>query len=196
MNKNTKTTNTNKSIITIIIVIILMVVLIVGGTIIYNLVLPKFNTSQVQTTEKSEKVETIKAPDFYMYNKKDEKVNLSDFKGKPIVLNFWASWCGPCKYEMPYFQEVYEKYGKDVEVVMVNLNGGGNDTRVNADKFISQGGYKFPVYYDTDSDGAIKYGITAMPVTFILNEKGEIVTGRKGAVTKDFLFSEVEKLLK
>lgn len=195
MSENTKNTQTSKNKITIIIVLVVMVLLIGGGTILYKIVLPKYENKALQSNQSQER-ELMKAPDFYVYNRKDKKVNLSDFKGKPIVLNFWASWCTPCKYEMPFFQEVYEKYGKDVEVMMVNLNGGGNDKRINADAFILEGGYKFPVYYDTDSDAAIKYGITAMPVTFILNEKGEIVTGRKGAITREFLFNEVEKLLK
>lgn len=183
--------NKKKNLIKLLVLVIAMVVLIGGGTLVYNLVLK--NTKS--PTNKTQQSQAVEAPDFTVYDRGGNKVNLSDYKGKPIVLNFWASWCTPCKYEMPYFQEVYNKYSDKLEVMMVNLNGSGNDTKANADSFILKEGFTFPVYYDTDTDAAIKYSISAMPTTFFVNENGEIILGYRGAITKDALYDGVDKLL-
>lgn len=184
----------------LIIIIIVFIVVIVGSIIAYNFanknVKPQQNIAENSQENSSENPEKILAPNFTVYNKNNEKVNLSDYKGKPIVLNFWASWCTPCKIEMPYFDKFYKKHGKDIEVLMVNLNGGGNDTKEKADKFIADGGYSFPVYYDTDSDAAYKYGIISMPTTLFIDKDGYAVIGYRGAITEDILFSAVDMLKK
>lgn len=185
--------NKNKTLIKVIVIVLVMVLLIGGGTLLYNYILK--NTDTATNTPSKSQQNIIQAPDFTVYDKTGKTVNLSSFKGKPVIVNFWASWCTPCKYEMPFFDKAYSQYSEQIEFMMINLSGGGNDKRENADKFIAEGGYKFPVYYDTDMDGAITYGITAMPVTFFIDKDGNIVSGYKGAITHETLSKEIENLL-
>ena len=126
---------------------------------------------------------TGSAPDFVVYDANGNQVRLSDFFGKPIVLNFWASWCGPCRSEMPHFQEMYEKWGDEVVFLMVNVTGGGNDTQADAMSFIQSGGYTFPVFFDLALDGASAYGVTGFPTTYFINANGDPVTYAVGALS-------------
>lgn len=115
------------------------------------------------------------APDFAMEDGIGSMVSLSEFFGKPIVLNFWASWCGPCKSEMPDFEEAYQKYGADVQFIMVNLTDGGYETLATAKSFVESSGFTFPVYYDTASEGANTYGISSIPRTYFIDAEGMLV---------------------
>ena len=89
-----------------------------------------------------------------------------------MVLNFWASWCGPCKAEMPDLQLAYEKYGQDVQFLMVNLTDGYSETVEKATQFLSTTGYTFPVYFDSDQDGARTFYVTSIPTTYFIDETG------------------------
>ena len=111
-----------------------------------------------------------------------EEVKLSDFFGKPVVLNFWASWCGPCKSEMPHFEEAYQKYGEDINFVIVNLTDGSRETVETASAFIEEQGYTFPVYFDTSTEGAMTYGTYSIPVTYFIAADGTPVAQASGAL--------------
>ncbi len=115
------------------------------------------------------------APDFIVYDRPGNPVRLSDFFGKPVVVNFWASWCGPCKSEMPDFEEIYQEYKDEVHFLMVNLTDGNQETMVSATTFLDNRGYTFPVYYDKDNDAAITYQVYAIPATYFINAKGELI---------------------
>jgi len=127
------------------------------------------------------------APDFTVYDADGNPHKLSDLKGKPVVLNFWASWCGPCKSEMPDFNETFKEYDGKVEFMMVNLTDGEVETVESARNFIHMMEYTFPVYYDTDIDAAGKYGITSIPTTFFIDADGNLVAHATGAIDKDLL---------
>ena len=133
------------------------------------------NTESGETT-----VET--APDFTMTNASGEEVKLSDFFDKPVVLNFWASWCGPCKSEMPHFEDAYQKYGEDINFVIVNLTDGARETVENASDFIEEQGYTFPLYFDTNTEGAMTYGTYSIPVTYFIGADGAPVAQANGAL--------------
>ncbi len=135
------------------------------------------------------------APDFTMYDLEGNPHKLSDFRGKPVILNFWASWCGPCVSEMPEFQSFYETYGGQIHFVLVNLTDGNQETVESASKFISDQGYTFPVYYDTAIEGAYAYGVNAVPVSYFLDSNGNFVAWAQGALSGDMLQQGVDMLL-
>ena len=116
------------------------------------------------------------APDFVVYDAAGNPVRLSDYFGKPIVLNFWASWCGPCRSEMPHFQEMYEKWGDEVVFLMVNMTDGSRETIATASSFIGKGGYTFPVFFDLHYDAATAYSVYYLPTTYFLDAQGNVVT--------------------
>ena len=127
------------------------------------------------------------APDFTMYTLEGEPVNLSDFRGKPTILNFWASWCGPCKMEMPDLEEAYLTYGGEINFLIVNLTDGTSETVESAHGYIESQGYTFPVYYDTVMGGTFAYGVSAIPVTYFIDAEGNLVAYYEGAMTADIL---------
>ena len=141
-------------------------------------------------------VETQPAPDFTVYDLDGKTHKLSDFKGKPVVLNFWASWCGPCKNEMPDFDEAFAKYGQDIHFLMVNLTDGYQETVETASKFVAENSYRFPVYYDTDVDAASVYGVSAVPVTYFIDASGNLVAMGQGMLSAESLQKGIDMLTK
>jgi len=131
--------------------------------------------------------EKTKAPDFTVLDKDGNSVKLSDFFGKPIVLNFWASWCPPCKAEMPEFNEVYLEVGQDITFMMFDLVDGQRETQEKGAQHVEDQGYSFPVYFDTNQDAASTYGIMSIPTTIFIDKDGYIVTGAQGGIDAETL---------
>lgn len=189
---------------TFILLAVLLVILIGGAGFFYNKLRSSYKTDALtktsQTTENetdSEETEDSQtsseetdsgenaaetAPDFTMTDASGEEVKLSDFFDKPVVLNFWASWCGPCKSEMPHFEDAYQKYGEDINFVIVNLTDGARETVENASDFIEEQGYTFPLYFDTNTEGAMTYGTYSIPVTYFIGADGVPVAQANGAL--------------
>lgn len=136
---------------------------------------PDAQAESQATDESSAEDNRTAAPDFTVTDADGNEVHLSDFVGKPVVLNFWASWCGPCQSEMPDFEDAYAKYGEEIHFVMVNATDGSRETVEDAKDFIAQSGYTFPVYYDTSYDASTTYGITGLPTTFFIDAEGYVV---------------------
>jgi thiol-disulfide isomerase/thioredoxin len=121
------------------------------------------------------------APDFTVHDLEGNAHKLSDFRGKPVLLNFWASWCGPCQMEMPDFQEKYRELEGEVIFLMINMTTGG-ETVQSAWEFIREKGYTFPVFYDTKGSAANAYSVYSLPTTFFIDAQGNGVARAVGAI--------------
>lgn len=132
------------------------------------------------------------APNFTLKTLDGETVSLSDFRGKVVLVNFWASWCPPCVAELPTIHQFYQSHQADGFVVLA-VNAQENSGTVSG--FINQHGYTFPVLLDPDSVAADEYGIRALPTSFILDKKGEIQYVHRGEIDTATLKKVVEPLL-
>jgi thiol-disulfide isomerase/thioredoxin len=149
------------------------------------------DTPAVTDTQPKEP-EKYRAPDFTMLDMDGNEVALSSFFGKPIILNFWASWCGPCKSEMPDIQNFYEQYGEDVHFLIVNCTDGSRETVDSAKKFIEDTDYTFPVYFDTTYMGAYTYGASSIPLTYFIDADGNMAAYYMGAMSESILRQGVD----
>ena len=127
------------------------------------------------------------APDFVVTDIEGKEVKLSDFVGKPVILNFWASWCGPCKSEMPDFDKMYAEYGEEIHFLMVNLTDGSRETVETASDYVSRQGYGFPVYYDTKSEAAMAYYVYSVPTTYFIDAEGYMTAYAQGAISESVI---------
>lgn len=133
------------------------------------------------------------SPDFKTTTLSGETVNLSDYRGRPVVLNFWASWCPPCRAEMPEFEQVWQSYQKR-GIVFLGVNT--SDQRDKAQAFLNDFPVSYPHLLDTHSDIARLFSATSLPTTVFINREGRIVGRRIGALNKQQLAMQVEELLK
>ena len=175
------------SIMLIIISILLLSVLLASCFIPFRGFSEDGNSAATATS-----VVLIKAEDFTLLDLDNNKVSLSDFRGKVVVLNFWATWCPPCRAEIGDFVEVFNSY-KDKGVQFIGIS----DDDVSAlEKFVSDYGIDYPTLLDGSVDRIMpKWGISAIPTTFILNGNGEIVFKKVGMMSRDQLINAIEQSL-
>ena len=147
------------------------------------------------TASDTASAESMKVPDFTVYDLNGNAVSLYDCLGKPIVLNFWATWCGPCQSEMPAFDKMYQQYGDDITFLMVNVTDGSRDTTESVTAFYEDSGYTFPIYLDTTLEASMTYGAYSIPVTFFIDPKGHLLYNQMGAISEDALAQCMELLL-
>ena len=114
---------------------------------------------------------------------------------KPVLIDFWATWCGYCKLEMPDFEEKYQEYGDKIHFLMINATDNFGETVEKASGYISEQGFTFPVYYDTDQVAGQYFNLSSFPVTYLLDAEGRIVAWQQGMLTAETLQQGIDMLL-
>lgn len=181
----------NKS---LIITIAILVAVIALAAIAYPKLSEKANNETETATNESgsvsDTVQYAQVKDISVYDSDGNRVMLSDFYGKPIILNFWATWCGYCIQEMPDFEEAYKEYGDEIQFLIINTDDGIE----KGEKFIADKGYTFPTYYDLEYNAAITYGISGIPRTIAIDKDGNIRYNRSGMIDAKALESIIEMI--
>ncbi|MCF0148971.1 MAG: TlpA family protein disulfide reductase [Clostridium sp.] len=177
-------------IVVLIVSLILLIVIVKFG---YEYLSGSYVPNEIDSLQ----TEVKQANDFTVYNEEGNVVKLSDFKDKkPVVVNIWASWCGPCREEMPYFEEAIREYGDDVEILMVNLTDGKRETKEKALKFLEDNNLDMKVVFDKELSAANAYNIMGIPRTIFINKAGEVAYDREGLIDKNTLFDNINKIIK
>ncbi|MGN0703658.1 MAG: TlpA family protein disulfide reductase [Lentihominibacter sp.] len=165
---------------------VLFIVLMTAAYVVYNMAGADADTDSVR--------DDGAAADFTVEDMSGNKVKLSDFAGRPVVLNFWASWCGPCRSEMPAFDKAYKAYGDDVQFMMVNLTDGMRETAESASECVDEEGFGFPVYLDTGMEASSAYDVVSIPATYFIDADGTLVNHVIGAMDEETLMENVHEL--
>lgn len=149
-------------------------------------------TAEAKTAADSDEKSYPMAPDFTAQELITGKtIKLSDYRGKIVFLNFWGSWCPPCRAEMPSFEEVYEEYGDQIVIIGVGIN----DSKGNLISFAKSVGVTYPIVWDRTSEIARHYRIRSLPTTYRIDQKGQIRGVAQGGLQKEQLVKAIEALL-
>ena len=114
------------------------------------------------------------APNFSLPDRSGRTFSLADFRGRPLLVDFWATWCGPCRETMPEVEKLHRKYGSQLQVVGINIEGNSEEVL----NYLDEGGYTFPVLFDSgnwDSIVATNYGVSSIPRTFLIDRDSRVV---------------------
>lgn len=137
----------------------------------------------------------VLVPDFALLSSARETVRLSDFRGKVVVLNFWASWCAPCRQEMPEFQQLHEELSQEEDAVLLLLNqiDGRRETIKTGTDYLTKNNLTMVNLYDHGAVGTKVFGIPGLPTTVVIDREGYLASYVVGATTKDVVSRMIEE---
>lgn len=142
------------------------------------------------------KVKTPFTPEFTIQNNEGEEVSISDYRGKKVIINFWASWCPPCIEEMPEFQALHNELDPEETVLLaINLTDGQRETKTLANSFLAENNLDMNVLYDTQGNAFYEFNVTSIPQTFFLDEEGTVqysILGMTNKITLDAVLERME----
>ncbi len=162
-----------------------IILLVLGAAVAYSLYsnLTKDNKQKVAIGDK--------APDFVLVDMQGNKHRLSDYRGQGVFLNFWGTWCPPCKKEMPYINNQYLQYkDKGVQVLSIDIQ----EPKLAVNQFAERYKLDFPIMIDTDKEVMNVYGIDPLPATFLIDKNGDVVKYHTGEMTENMIKDFMEKI--
>lgn len=135
-------------------------------------------------------------PDSTYLNAEGNLIDLADNYGKGTLINIWASWCEPCRVEMPYFEEAYQTYGDDINFLMIDaLESRPTETQAAALAFFEEMELSMPIYFDNEMANQFLFGATILPLTLILDDEGKVIEIVRGQVSPAKLTQMINKIL-
>lgn len=159
---------------------------ILSGLILFAIFQQFANESEAESTVIAANspglTEGVLAPSFALTSLNGEEVKLEDYRGKKVLLNFWATWCPPCKAEMPAMEKLYKKYSGEFEILSVNL-----DPENDVAGFAKKNDLSFPILLDEKQEVQSQYSVISIPTTYMIDEKGIIVNKQIGSMTYEQL---------
>ena len=184
-----------------LIIVLALIVLLISNIVIEKIEENKAINSNIKGYEVNLSTESTGlnkgdlAPDITMTNLDGEEVKLSDFRGKKVVLNFWATWCPPCRAEMPHMQKYYEenKEEQNLEIIGFNMTFSG-DSIEKVEQFIESYKLTFPIFTTFDDNVTNQYKVMYMPTTYIIDEAGRIQNQVRGPVDEESLAFYIEEM--
>jgi peroxiredoxin len=162
-----------------------IILLLLGAAVVYTLY-----ANFTKDTKQKVAVGTL-APDFALVDMQGNKHRLSDYRGQGVFLNFWGTWCPPCKKEMPYINNQYHQYkDKGVQVLTVDIQ----ESELVVNQFAERLKLDFPIMIDTDKEVMSTYGIDLLPATFLIDKDGKVVKYYTGELSEDKVREFMEKI--
>lgn len=180
-----------------LIIVLVLAAIVILGVVGYNALksndLPR-NDADAATSQ--DDAPTLADLNCTIYDEAENALELTDIaNGKPLVINFWATWCPYCVEEMAYFQEAFDAYGDRVSFAMIDCVDGNRETIEAGSAYATENGFTFPVYYDVDQSAIMEFGVTGIPATIVFDSNGSLVLARAGELERDQAFALVEGLL-
>lgn len=175
-------------------------ILIIMGMLMFTrgLTMPEYVQPAHEQQEGEKDQQMPMAPDFTLVDQYGQTHTLSDYKGKVVFINFWATWCPPCKLELPDIEEIYKEYGSNKDdVVILGITFPDMDkekSKEDIQAFMKEEGYTFPTLFNESMELIYEYYITAFPTTFLINKEGTVEGYASGMLTKEMMQEIIEKL--
>jgi len=174
--------------------ILIVIIVAMLGWSIYEFVISTDDTAEENASQNVEEVGLRQgqiAPDFKLETLEGETVNLSDYRGTPVLINFWATWCPPCRAEIPDLQQLYDE--EDVVVLAVNMTE-SEQNEETVEEFVDEFQMTFPVVMDVEARVTQTYKVQAYPTSYMIDEDGHIQFVALGAMNYEQMKKELEKI--